>query len=248
MHLFDAHLHIIDPRFPIEPNQGYTPPVFRVQDYVSQAKDLSIKGGAVVSGSFQGYDQTYLTDALARLGPGFVGVTQLPPETTEKEVLYLNEKGVRGIRFNLKRGGEAQISHIKRLAESVYHWAGWHTELYMDAAMLKELRPVIKTLPAVSIDHLGLTNTGFETLLSFAAEGGRVKATGFGRVNFDVKQALQLLYRENPEALLFGTDLPSTRAPRSFRGSDIAIIKDALGEKESRQVLYKNAKRWYRIE
>ena len=35
-------------------------------------------GGAVVSGSFQGFDQSYLLDALDQLGPSFVGVTQLP--------------------------------------------------------------------------------------------------------------------------------------------------------------------------
>jgi len=29
--LFDAHLHIINPRFPLVPNAGYLPPSFTVQ-------------------------------------------------------------------------------------------------------------------------------------------------------------------------------------------------------------------------
>ena len=39
---------------------------------------LDVAGGAVVSGSFQAYDQTYLVDALQRLGDGFVGVAKVP--------------------------------------------------------------------------------------------------------------------------------------------------------------------------
>jgi len=41
---------------------------------------------AVVSGSFHGFDQSYLLDALALLGPGFVGVTQLPATVTDDEI------------------------------------------------------------------------------------------------------------------------------------------------------------------
>jgi hypothetical protein len=33
----------------------------------------------------------------------------------------------------------------------------------------------------------------------------------------DVRQALATIYGINPKALMFGTDLPSTRAPRPYR-------------------------------
>ncbi|MGC1332472.1 amidohydrolase family protein, partial [Pseudomonas sp.] len=69
--VFDAHCHIIDPRFPLVANEGYLPPTYTVDDYLAQAAPLGVCGGAVVSGSFQAFDQTYLLDALARLGPGF---------------------------------------------------------------------------------------------------------------------------------------------------------------------------------
>jgi predicted TIM-barrel fold metal-dependent hydrolase len=32
--LFDAHFHIIDPRFPLIANRGYLPAAFTVADYV----------------------------------------------------------------------------------------------------------------------------------------------------------------------------------------------------------------------
>ena len=81
--VFDGHLHIIDPRFPLVPNKGYLPNPFTVENYLEKTKTLDIVGGAVVSGSFQAFDQSYLTAGLERLGPSFVGVTQLPATVTE---------------------------------------------------------------------------------------------------------------------------------------------------------------------
>lgn len=243
--IFDAHLHIIDPSFPLIENQGYLPESFSAAQYEIKVKQLNVIGDAVVSGSFQGYDQSYLTDALQRLGNGFVGVTQLPEETSEKEVVRLDAKGVKAVRVNVERGGGKEVDKLNTLARKVYAAAGWHTELYVSSSSLSELMPIIKKLPAVSIDHLGLTQEGFTDLLYLADKGVKVKATGFGRVNFNIKTALQKLYRVNPHCLMFGTDLPSTRAPRPFRFTDIRIVKEALGEKEAENVLFQNAARWY---
>jgi len=83
---FDAHLHIIDPAFPLVENQGYLPPAFTVADYLATARPLRVVGGAVVSASFQGFDQSYLAAALARLGLGFVGVCQIPADCKAEEI------------------------------------------------------------------------------------------------------------------------------------------------------------------
>jgi hypothetical protein len=78
--VFDAHFHIIDPKFPLVPNKGYLPPAFTPHDYKNTAcvPPLNVASGAIVSGSFQAYDQTYLEAALKTLGPEFVGVAQVP--------------------------------------------------------------------------------------------------------------------------------------------------------------------------
>jgi hypothetical protein len=70
---FDAHLHIIDPSHPLIENNGYLPDPFTVTDYRARLQSLpdvgvEIAGGAVVSGSFQGFDQGYLIGALRELG------------------------------------------------------------------------------------------------------------------------------------------------------------------------------------
>lgn len=245
--LFDSHLHIIDPRFPLVENAGYLPPSFTVPDYRARTAAWSLVGGAVVSGSFQAFDQSYLLAALRELGEGFVGVTQLPATVTDDEVLSLAAAGVRGVRFNLRRGGSAAAADLSAMAARCHELAGWHVELYVDAAELGDLRRTLLGLPAVCIDHLGLSRAGLPTVLALAEGGVRVKATGFGRVDFRVEDALRELHAANPAALMFGSDLPSTRAPRAFADEDIDRVGEALGDAGARAVLCDNALAFYRM-
>ena len=137
--IFDSHLHIIDPAFPLAPNNGYLPHPFTTDDYLLVAQPLGIKGGAVVSGSFQAFDQSYLLSALQRLGPGFVGVTQLPASVSDEEIIRLDEKGVRAVRFNMKRGGSESVAHLESLARRVFDLAGWHVEVGGQAVLGRQL-------------------------------------------------------------------------------------------------------------
>lgn len=248
--IFDAHLHIIDPRFPLFANQGYLPDEFTVEDYLERVSSLGtpgVTGGAVVSGSFQGFDQDYLMDALSRLGDGFAGVTQLPATVTDEEVLGLDAARVRAVRFNLYRGGSEVLENLESLARRVHELAGWHTELYLDSRDLPQLEPRLSALPQVSIDHLGMRPEGYTSLLRLVERGAKVKATGFGRVggHLDIARALREISSVNPGALMFGTDLPGTRAPRPFEEADLALITDMLGERIARRVLHENALELY---
>lgn len=245
--LFDAHLHIVDPAFPLQANAGFLPAPFRVVDYLARVEPLGIVAGAVVSGSFQGFDQTYLLDALERLGPQFVGVTQLPASTPDSEIHRLAAKGVKGVRFNLKRGGSEVIEHLESFARRIHELVGWHVEVYADAGDLVDLQDLLSRLPAVSIDHLGLSGDGFSTLLRLVERGVRVKASGFGRLDFPVRDALLAIHAVDPQALMFGTDLPSTRARRPFADQDIDRLTEALGASEAESVRWKNAADFYRL-
>ncbi len=244
--VFDAHFHIIDHAFPVVENNGFLPEQFDVQDYRAHADRLRVIGGAVVSGSFQEFDQTYLRDALARLGPSFAGVTQIPSSTTDAQIIELNHAGVRAVRFNIRRGGSETIEQLDALARRVHDVAGWHTELYVDAADLAELIDVVGDLPAVSIDHLGLSPEGLPVLLQLVERGVRVKATGFGRVNLEVSSAIRRIMDVDPTALMFGTDLPSTRARRPFQDTDIDLLASEVGEDDTDAVLRSNAQAFYR--
>src|SRR5690606_21306435 len=131
-------------------------------------------------------------------GRGFVGVTQLPADTSDAELVRLHEGGVRAVRFNLKRGGSESIEHLERMAHRVHDVVGWHVELYVDSRELEPLYDTLIALPKVSIDHLGLSRDGFLTILKLVEAGVRIKATGFGRIDFRPDRALRTAYPRNP--------------------------------------------------
>ncbi len=261
----DAHLHVVDPRFPLVANQGYLPPPYPVPAYLEEIgavlapAGLSLAGGAVVAGSFQGHGQDHLLDALQRLGPGFAGVAQLPPDTPDGEVARLARLGVRALRANLVRGAgtgsgarDGDLAGVLALAARARALAGWHLELYVRSADLPALLPLLRRhLPdprALVVDHLGLTRRGFDVLLGLAGDGARVKATGFSRGDLDVPAALRAVHDRNPGALLAGSDLPSTRAARRFDAADLDLVLDAFTGADLRRVLHGNAVAAYRLD
>ena len=244
--LFDSHCHIIDPRFPIIANQGYTPPAFPLEAYQAQAKPLGVMAGAVVSGSFQGNDQTYLMDVLPRLGPGWVGVTQIPNDYPDAEIVKLAAIGVRAIRFNVFRGQIDSVDDIVAMANRVHAVAGWHAEFYVDAAALRPHVAKLSKLPQMCIDHLGMNEAGLPVLLDLVAAGCKVKATGFGRLSFDVPAALEAIAQVSASALVFGTDMPSTRARRPFQASDIELVEKTLGPALAARAFWHNPAKLYR--
>jgi predicted TIM-barrel fold metal-dependent hydrolase len=249
---FDAHLHVIDPAFPLVGDQGYLPEPFRVDDYRAAAGPLLDSagfvpaGGAVVSGSFQGDDQCYLQAALAALGPAFVGVTQLPPATGDSELLRLHALGVRALRANLVRGQVDDLDALVGLALRARVVVGWHLELYVRSVELPELLPLLPDPDGLVIDHLGLTAAGLPALLELVEEGARVKATGYSLGDLDVAATLRQIYDLNPGALLAGTDLPCTRSPRPVDTADLRLLREVFDHDELADVVQHNAASLYR--
>tara|TARA_R110002072_G_scaffold140765_8_gene285221 strand:+ start:11094 stop:11876 length:783 start_codon:yes stop_codon:yes gene_type:complete len=244
--LFDSHFHIIDPRFPLVANNGFLPEAFTVEHYLKRMNDYDLAGGVIVSGSFQAFDQSYLLAALKLLGNRFVGVTQVPVSISDEELNELNKAGVRAVRFNLKRGGSEDLKYLEYMAKRVFSLFGWHVELYVDSANLTELKPTIADLPLVSIDHLGLSRAGLPDIRYLLERNIKLKACGFGRVDFDVLQVLPELYSINPSSLMFGSDLPSTRAPKAYQDSDFLLVQNALNDEQACAAVFsKNAQSLY---
>ncbi|GAA1545863.1 MULTISPECIES: amidohydrolase family protein [Brevibacterium] len=244
--VFDSHLHIIDPKHPLTENHGYLPDPFTVEDYLLRIGGLGIAGGAVVSGSFQGFDQCFLVDALSTLGPDFVGVTQLPADTSDDRILELDRDGVKALRFNVARGGSSALDDLDHMARRVHDLVGWHSELYIDARSIDaDLGDRIAGLPAASIDHFGMHSDGLPALLRLVERGVKVKATGFGRVELDPATTMRAIVDVDPSALMVGTDLPSTRAPRPFEDTDFEVIRATLSPEELTAVFWDNAAEFY---
>lgn len=245
--LFDAHCHIIDHAFPIVPNQGYTPPHYPLSDYLTATKPLGVRAGAIVSGSFHGFDQTYLESTLQKLGAGWVGVTQVPGTIPDLEIARLSKLGVRALRFNMFRGRIDSVDELVSLANRAHAAGQWHAEIYADAAALGPYVDKLAKLPQIVIDHLGMTEAGLPVLLDLVAAGAKVKATGFGRAKLDVAKALERIAAKNPAALVFGTDLPSTRAERPFQTTDIDLVEKVLGVELAKRAFWDNGLALYRV-
>ncbi|MBM7608936.1 putative TIM-barrel fold metal-dependent hydrolase [Lysinibacillus composti] len=249
--IFDAHFHIIDPKFPLVENQGFVPDYYTVNHYLKELKEMSIEvtGGAIVSGSFQGYHQDYFAEAISQLGKNFVGITQLPFDTTDEEIFKLNDVGIKGIRFNLYRGLSASPKEIKELSEKVNKLCNWKTELYLNLQTIdSELEKLIFTLPKVSIDHLGMHKCSIDQLKKIVNADIPIRLTGFGRIGYErdeVRELIPILYRENPSSLMFGSDLPSTRANYRFSSNDIELIKETVGKEAQDRIFFRNGEKWY---
>ncbi len=244
--LFDSHCQIIDPRFPMVSDQGHAPPPFTLAEYRARVTPLGIMGVAVVSGRFHGFDQTYLKSALAQLGYGWCGVTQLPADIPDHEIAALSQLGVRGLRFDLSRGRIDNVDGLVALATRARAAGGLHAEIDADAAALAPHVSKLAKLPQLVIDHLGMSEAGLPALLDLVAAGAKVKASGFGRVKMNVPAALERIARRDPRALMFGTDLPSTQAGPPFAATDIDLIKRVLGAELAQQALWENAIDLYR--
>ncbi|MHC5249391.1 amidohydrolase family protein [Enterococcus sp. LJL90] len=251
MKLFDSHFHIIEPGFPLIENNGFLPEFYTVEDYQGElaASGLEAVGGAVVAGSFQGFDQTYLEAVLKKFGPKFVGITQLPPETSDAEILRLDAAGVKGIRFNLYRGTAADLSVIETFSKRVHDLVKWRTEFYLNMNTVSaELEATILSLPKASVDHLGMGKANPDRIAKFLAAGVAVKVTGFGRVDYsreEVAALLPKLFAENPAGLLFGSDLPGTRARERFSLSDLELIQGQFSAADAEKILLTNGQKWY---
>ncbi|AOM79361.1 amidohydrolase family protein [Pedobacter steynii] len=245
MKLFDSHFHIIDPKYPLVENNGYLPPDYTTDDYLQATAMYGITGGAIVSGSFQAFDQKYLINALDRLGKNFFGVANIPLDIDQEELERLQIANVVAVRFNVKRGGSEKMDHIEKLSNFVFKKFGWHTELYIDSKDLSNFKSVLHNIPKFSIDHLGLSKEGLDDLYYWVEKGVKVKATGFGRINFDPLPVMKTIYRINPAALMFGTDLPSTRAKVAFSIKDLQLLEKNFAPDELENIFYLNALNWY---
>ena len=245
MKIFDSHFHIINPKFPLVENNGYLPPDFTVENYKKKVQSYGIAGGAIVSGSFQKFDQEYLLDALKSFGKNYFGVANIPIVMKKSELERLNQSNIRAVRFNLKRGGSESLENLVELSNNLYDKYGWNTELYVDSKNLKELKTTLEKIPKFSIDHLGLSKAGLSELYYWAEKGVKIKATGFGRLDFNPTEVMKRIHSINPNSLMFGTDLPSTRAKRPFTSDHLKLIKDSFSESEQKKILYENAIKWY---
>ena len=156
MSAVDAHLHILDPRFPSRDGRR-VPAGMTVSDYHRAAETYGTQRAVIVQSKTQGTDPSCLLDALAQLGNAGRGIAVLTPDASDATLTELDAAGVRGLRFSLWKPQDAVAGFdmIAPLAERLAE-LGWHAQLHMHADQIAAQAEVLRALPCPMVfDHMG---------------------------------------------------------------------------------------------
>lgn len=224
----DCHTHVFGtaPRYPFDPDRGYTPAAVTPAALLAQQRALGLDRVVLVQPSPHGADNACLADALAALGAMRArGVAVIDAATTEAELDRLHALGVRGVRINLHTAGRADPGQARALlaaAAARVAPRGWHVQVYTDLAVIAALEAAITALPCpLVVDHFGrsmgaggLAQPGLDALLRLLGQGVvHVKLSAAHRLSAqpglaDMAPIARAMIAANPDRVLWGSDWP----------------------------------------
>lgn len=258
----DAHIHVLDPRFPTTgapPLSGMT-----LDDYRALQRRLGSTRAVIVQAKPYGTDNNCLLDALARLGPEGRGVAVVHPSVGDAELRRLDEGGVRGLRFSVWNAADTitTIDMIEPLARRAAD-LGWHVQLHMSADQIAESATTLGRLPCpLVIDHMGrlpdadgLRHPAFRVITRLLDRGvawvklaGAYLDSAAGAPGYDDATRVASGFVDvAPERLVWGSDWPHVTEAHK---PDDAGLFDLLGvwagsERNRDRILVENPARLY---
>ncbi|MGQ3297184.1 amidohydrolase family protein [Reyranella sp.] len=261
----DCHHHIFDPRFAYTAADRLQPPPASISRYEGVKARLGIQRSVVVQPSSYGTDNRCTLDAVARLGPGARGVAVVAPDISDAELQRLHTGGIRGIRFNLSRGGGGGGGSAETMSKLAPRIAalGWHIDLHLAGDELCALEDVLKNLEApIVLDHLGRVpqpnaeaHPAFRLIAGLLESGrGWVKLSQLHRDSRtgppayeDAARLARRYLQIAPERLVWGTDWPHVVATGPVDElADLKLLLVWIGEEDLRRhVLVENPARLY---
>jgi predicted TIM-barrel fold metal-dependent hydrolase len=199
----------------------YDPALSTVQDYQTVASTIGIDRMVIVQASVYGADNSCLLDSINALGRNNTrGIAVVDQSITKDALREMDERGVRGIRFNAITG-RTPIEWLPALAEMIEP-LGWHIQLWIKGSRLLEIGDILDALPLpVVLDHMGqfpvadgIEGIQFQNILR-RMESGRlwVKLTGY-RVSEDapafddIRRPAETLIAAAPDRCVWGSDWP----------------------------------------
>ncbi|MBW7858028.1 MAG: hypothetical protein H3C43_07020 [Leptonema sp. (in: Bacteria)] len=252
---FDSEFHIFDRRFPLSKNYFYQLDSFTVAEYQSKLSQdlpiLQLEGGAIVSHRLQRFDQSYLLDALEKLGETYIGITQLPTDYAESAIESLHRQRVRGVKFELTANDLKRKIVISDFVKRVYDLVGWRVELIIDAndwndwsAMVAELVQTVPTLVSLNGSWLSFSQEVFDLV----AKGVRIKIIDTALDSSHIIALLKKLLSINSESVLIATGLPDLEEGNQkiwLNSTTLPLILDTFDDADTSRMLVQNAQRFY---
>ena len=153
----DCHHHIYDPvRFPYLPTDTRNQPPSTVDCYRMLQKRMGTTRSVIVQPSVYGTDNRCTLDALEKMGKKVTrAIVVVDGNISDQELHDMHEKGVRGIRINMNRGGLSDFGVIQNLAERIAPM-GWGIYFWMKPDLIIEKEEYLRNLPChVIFDHRG---------------------------------------------------------------------------------------------
>jgi len=237
----DCHMHLYDDKYPAAPGASLQHANASLADYSSLQARLGLHRMVIVTPSTYGTDNRLLMEGLKQSAGQARGVAVIDTSVSDAELQEMDRHGVRGIRFNLSRGGTS-LDNLEPLASRIAQW-GWHIQVVAPGEKLAELESRLAALPTkLVIDHMGhipqpegITSPCFQTVTRLLEAGNTwVKLSGpyiksrVGPPGYeDVGQVAAELVRIRPNRLLWGSDWPHPTKEEHDKPDD-AVILDLL--------------------
>lgn len=225
----DAHLHIIDPRFPRIPDPGAPIPTrATLDDYLAARSHFGTGRAVIVQPKNFGTDNSCILDAVDRLGSAARGIAVLTPSVSDTELRELADQGVRGIRFSIWNPDNAVVGPdmIQPLAHKIAD-LGWHVQVHMSGDQILCHANLLANLPCpLVIDHMarlppaqGTSHPAYPVVRRLLDAGNTWlklsgpylnTATPESSGYFDATRVAQTFARAAPQRLVWGSDWPHT--------------------------------------
>lgn len=263
---WDTHAHVIGggAGHPFVAQRGYTPPSAGVDDFLAMLDTVGIQYGVVVQISVHGSDNRLLVESLLACPQRLRGVAVIDAATTARELAAMKEAGVTGIRINELFSGGSGAGALRELAARCAD-LGWHIDLALHGARLRELAPVLAGLKVpLVIDHMGwcaaqagTAQADFQAVLSLVRDTGCwVKLSGAYRMSAmpapypDTVAFARALVEVAPDRMIWGSDWPHVALFESASmpqpGALLDVLHDQLQDAAlERAVLVDNPARLY---
>ena len=193
--------------------------MFALRDFLGFDKNV------IVQASCHSKDNRAMVDALESSAGRAKGVAFVGEEVTDDELKWMDEAGVRGVRFNfLKRLVDFTPRDVLERIAARVDKLGWHVVVYFEMHDLPELEDFFTALPTtVVVDHMGTPdirkgvdhpeNQRFHRLMD-RHKNFWVKATCPERMTVagppydDVVPFGRALVERFPDRVIWGTDWP----------------------------------------
>jgi 2-pyrone-4,6-dicarboxylate lactonase len=214
----DCHVHIIGPQaiYPLSPATPVELEDSTLKDFQKVQDALGIPRALIVASGGHAYNYHPTVNILCKEADRYRGVIHMPPDITDRELQFLKEVGVVGVRFypGVAPPNAATLSRI--------HELGWSAHFLLLPTVAEAWTPLIEGFAGrFVIEHSGLPNpeeglqgSAFQRLLRFLdTDRCWVKLSPrFSKLELppfeDTLPFNRELVRRRPDRLLYGSDYP----------------------------------------